>query len=386
MNNKKKCIAMLLAGGQGSRLGALTKKIAKPAVSFGGKYRIIDFSLSNCTNSHIDTVGVLTQYRPYKLNSYIGTGSAWDLDTPDGGIAILPPYATEEGGNWYAGTADAIYRNLDYVAQYEPDHVLILSGDHLYRMDYQKMIRFHEENSADLTVSVMRVPMEEASRFGIMTTDADDRIVRFAEKPKKPESDLASMGIYVFRTSVLKKALTEDAADENSEHDFGKNVIPKLLEEGKRLFAYRFSGFWRDVGTIDSYHSMNMELLDENSDFRLQSETAPIMSNDNISPPQYIGPDATVENCLIANGADVRGTVIHSIVGVDAVVEEGAYVKDTVLLPGSCVRKNAVVNRAIVGERSVVAEDGVFGSADPEEKIAVSADGQTVGAHKQGKE
>ncbi|MBR5742131.1 MAG: glucose-1-phosphate adenylyltransferase [Firmicutes bacterium] len=386
MRNRKKCIAMLLAGGQGSRLGALTKKIAKPAVSFGGKYRIIDFSLSNCANSHIDTVGVLTQYRPYKLNSYIGTGSAWDLDAKDGGIAILPPYATEEGGSWYRGTADAIYRNLDYIAQYDPEYVLILSGDHLYRMDYQKMIRFHENENADLTVSVMRVPMEEASRFGIMTTDEKGRILRFAEKPKKPESDLASMGIYVFKTDVLRKALLEDAADEDSDHDFGKNVIPKLLEEGKRLFAYRFSGFWRDVGTIDSYHSMSMELLDENSDFQLYSETSPIMSNDNISPPQYIGPDAKVESCLIANGADVRGTVIHSIVGLDATVEEGAFVKDSVLLPGSVVRKNAVVNRAIVGERSVVTEGGVFGSADPAEKIVVSADGQTVPTHKQGKE
>ncbi len=387
MKNSKKCIAMLLAGGQGSRLGALTKKIAKPAVSFGWKYRIIDFSLSNCANSHIDTVGVLTQYRPYKLNHYIGTGSAWDLDRPDGGIAILPPYATEEGGNWYAGTADAIYRNLDYIASYDPEHVLILSGDHLYRMDYQKMIRFHEKNNADLTVSVMRVPMEEASRFGIMTTDEEDRIVRFAEKPKKPESDLASMGIYVFKTDVLKKALTEDAADETSDHDFGKNVIPKLLGEGKRLFAYRFSGFWRDVGTIDSYHAMNMELLDENGDFQLYSESAPIMSNDNTSPPQYIGPDATVKNSLIANGADIRGTVIHSIVGLDVTVEEGAVVTDSVLLPGACVRKNAAVTRAIVGERSVVSEGGAFGSADPNEKIAVSADGQTVPVqHKQGKE
>ncbi|MBQ6294552.1 MAG: NTP transferase domain-containing protein, partial [Firmicutes bacterium] len=260
---KKEILAMLLAGGQGSRLGALTKTIAKPAVSFGGKYRIIDFSLSNCANSHIDTVGVLTQYRPYLLNSYIGTGSAWGLDARDGGVSILPPYATESGGQWYAGTADAIYQNLNYIDLYDPKYVLILSGDHLYRMNYQEMLRCHKENNADLTISVMKVPMEEASRFGIMTADETGRIVKFAEKPKQPESDLASMGIYIFNKDVLEKALIEDSEDASSDHDFGKNIIPKLLGEGKRLFCYEFSGFWMDVGTISSFHETSMSLLEE---------------------------------------------------------------------------------------------------------------------------
>ena len=247
---EKECIAMLLAGGQGSRLGALTKTIAKPAVSFGGKYRIIDFSLSNCANSNIDTVGVLTQYRPYQLNTYIGTGSAWGLDTSSGGVAILPPYATESGGRWYEGTADAIFRNLDYIRLYHPKYVLILSGDHLYRMDYQKMLQRHIEKQADLTISVMQVPIEEASRFGIMTAEEDGRIVKFSEKPKEPDSNLASMGIYIFSADVLEQALIADSTDELSEHDFGKNIIPKLLAEGERLYTYEFSGFWKDVGTI----------------------------------------------------------------------------------------------------------------------------------------
>ena len=379
MRNRKKCIAMLLAGGQGSRLGPLTRRIAKPAVAFAGKYRIIDFSLSNCANSNIDTVGVLTQYRPYSLNNYIGTGGAWDLDSATGGVSILPPYATEKGGEWYSGTADAIYRNLDYIDMYSPKHVLILSGDHLYRMDYQKMIKYHEEHDADLTVSVMRVPMEEASRFGIMVTDDENRIVRFQEKPAEPESDLASMGIYVFRADVLKKALLEDAEDEASEHDFGKNIIPKMLAEGRRLFSYEFSGFWRDVGTIDSFHGMSMELLDEDSDFKLYSEDAPILSRENMSPPQYIGPDAKVEDCLICSGAEVLGTALHSIIGLDCVVEEGAFIKDTVLQPGSKVEKGARVVRAIVGEGAVVKAGAVYGSEDPSEEIAVSEDNEIIG-------
>ena len=374
----KKCIAMLLAGGQGSRMGALTRHIAKPAVAVGGKYRIIDFSLSNCVHSDIDTVGVLTQYRPYILNSYIGTGAAWDLDSSDGGVSILPPYATEKGGEWYSGTADAIYRNLEFIDQYRPKHVLILSGDHLYRMDYRKMLRFHEEKEADLTISVMRVPMEEASRFGIMTADEEGRIVRFAEKPKQPESDLASMGIYIFKTEILRRALLEDAEDSTSEHDFGKNVIPKLLAEGKRLYTYQFSGFWRDVGTIDSFHAMNMELLDDSSDFKLYSAEEPILSGDTLSPPQYIGPDAVVEDSILCNGAEVLGTVIHSVIGVDCAVEEGAFVRDSVLQPGAKVRKGARVVRAILGEGAEVAEGASFGSADPDSEIVVSEDGEVI--------
>ena len=373
---EKECIAMLLAGGQGSRLGALTKTIAKPAVSFGGKYRIIDFSLSNCANSNIDTVGVLTQYRPYQLNTYIGTGSAWGLDTSSGGVAILPPYATESGGRWYEGTADAIFRNLDYIRLYHPKYVLILSGDHLYRMDYRKMLQRHIEKQADLTISVMQVPMEEASRFGIMTAEEDGRIVKFSEKPKEPDSNLASMGIYIFSTDVLEQALIADSTDELSEHDFGKNIIPKLLAEGKRLYTYEFSGFWKDVGTIPSFHETSMELLDPQPAFDLADEEFPIFSNENLSPPQYIGPDATVENCFIGNGSQILGSVVHSVISVDSYVGKGAVVKDSVLLPGATVRDGAVVTRAILGENTLVKEGVIFGNADGE--IVVTGDDSVV--------
>ena len=373
---EKECIAMLLAGGQGSRLGALTKTIAKPAVSFGGKYRIIDFSLSNCANSNIDTVGVLTQYRPYQLNTYIGTGSAWGLDTSSGGVAILPPYATESGGRWYEGTADAIFRNLDYIRLYHPKYVLILSGDHLYRMDYRKMLQRHIEKEADLTISVMQVPMEEASRFGIMTAEEDGRIVKFSEKPKEPDSNLASMGIYIFSTDVLEQALIADSTDELSEHDFGKNIIPKLLAEGKRLYTYEFSGFWKDVGTIPSFHETSMELLDPEPAFDLADEEFPIFSNENLSPPQYIGPDATVENCFIGNGSQILGSVVHSVISVDSYVGKGAVVKDSVLLPGATVRDGAVVTRAILGENTLVKEGVIFGNAGGE--IVVTGDDSVV--------
>ena len=371
---EKEILAMLLAGGQGSRLGALTKTIAKPAVSFGGKYRIIDFSLSNCANSHIDTVGVLTQYRPYLLNSYIGTGSAWGLDASDGGVSILPPYATETGGQWYEGTADAIYRNLNYIDLYDPKYVLILSGDHLYRMNYKDMLRCHKENDADLTISVMQVPMEEASRFGIMTADETGRIVKFAEKPKNPESNLASMGIYIFNKDVLKKALIEDSEDESSDHDFGKNIIPKLLNEGKRLFVYEFSGFWMDVGTISSFHETSMDLLAADPKFDLDDEDFPIFSNENLSPPHYIGPDAVIRESIVGNGSQIFGEVIHSVISVDSTIGKGARVKDSVLLPGATVEDGATVTRAILGENSVIRAGAVFGSEDPKEAIAVIGD------------
>ncbi|MBR5641478.1 MAG: glucose-1-phosphate adenylyltransferase [Firmicutes bacterium] len=371
---EKEILAMLLAGGQGSRLGALTKTIAKPAVSFGGKYRIIDFSLSNCANSHIDTVGVLTQYRPYLLNSYIGTGSAWGLDASNGGVSILPPYATESGGEWYQGTADAIYRNLNYINLYDPKYVLILSGDHLYRMNYREMLKCHKENNADLTISVMKVPMEEASRFGIMTTDETGRIVKFSEKPKQPDSDLASMGIYIFNKDVLEKALIEDSTDSSSEHDFGKNIIPKLLAEGKRLFCYEFSGFWMDVGTISSFHETSMGLLEEEPEFDLDDRDFPIFSNENISPPHYIGPEAEIQESIVGNGSEILGKVIHSVISVDSYVGTGALVKDSVLLPGAAVEEGATVNRAILGENSVIRAGAVFGSEDPKEDIAVIGD------------
>ena len=373
---EKECIAMLLAGGQGSRLGALTKTIAKPAVSFGGKYRIIDFSLSNCANSNIDTVGVLTQYRPYLLNTYIGTGSAWGLDSSTGGVAILPPYATESGGRWYEGTADAIFRNLDYIRLYRPTYVLILSGDHLYRMDYRKMLKRHIEKEADLTISVMKVPMEEASRFGIMTAQEDGRIVKFSEKPKEPDSDLASMGIYIFSTDVLEAALVQDSTDPTSEHDFGKNIIPKLLAEGKNLFTYEFSGFWKDVGTIPAFHETSMDLLEPEPPFDLADEEFPIFSNENISPPQYIGPDAAVENSFIGNGSQIFGKVVHSVISVDSFVGKGAVVTDSVLLPGAIVRENAIVTRAILGENTEVKAGGIFGNAEGE--IVVTGDDSVV--------
>ena len=375
---KKECVAMLLAGGQGSRLGALTRSIAKPAVSFGGKYRIIDFALSNCANSGIDTVGVLTQYRPYLLHSYIGTGEAWNLDTRGGGVSILPPYATQSGGAWYEGTADAVTQNIGYIEANDPEYVIILSGDQLYRMDYHDMLENHKRHAADLTIAVMPVPWEEASRFGIITQDETGRISKFTEKPKEPDSNLASMGIYVFNTPVLFKALQADLIDQDSEHDFGKNIIPMLLREGKRLFTYEFTGFWRDVGTIDSYHETSMELLGSEPAFDLYDKSVPIMSNASIRPPHYIGPDAVVDDALIENGGSVLGTVRHSILSTDVRVGEGATVIDSVLLPGASVEDGATVVRAIMGEGSVVRAGATLGSADTDKAIAVIGDGAIV--------
>ena len=378
--SKKECIAMLLAGGQGSRLGALTSKIAKPAVSFGGKFRIIDFSLSNCANSGIDTVGVLTQYRPYLLNSYVGSGEAWDLDERDAGVSILPPYATQEGGSWYAGTADAVAQNIGYIKEHDPEYVLILSGDHLYRMDYRKMLKSHIEHNADLTISVMPVPWEEASRFGIITKDPEnDRILKFTEKPEKPDSNLASMGIYIFSTKLLIDALEEDALDPRSSHDFGKDIIPKLLEENRRLFCYEFHGFWKDVGTISSFHETSMDLLGENPEFDLFDKNFPIMSNVTTRPPHYIGPDARVEDCLISNGCKVFGSVRHSIISTDCVIDERAVVEDSVLLPGAHVKAGAHVARAILGENSTVAEDVKLGSVDVTKDTAVIGNDVVIG-------
>ena len=378
--SKKECIAMLLAGGQGSRLGALTSKIAKPAVSFGGKFRIIDFSLSNCANSGIDTVGVLTQYRPYLLNSYVGSGEAWDLDERGAGVSILPPYATQEGGSWYAGTADAVAQNIGYIKEHDPEYVLILSGDHLYRMDYRKMLKTHIEHNADLTISVMPVPWEEASRFGIITKDPkDDRILKFTEKPEKPDSNLASMGIYIFSTKLLLDALEEDALDARSSHDFGKDVIPKLLADDRRLFCYEFHGFWKDVGTISSFHETSMDLLGENPEFDLFDKNFPIMSNVTTRPPHYIGPNARVEDCLISNGCKVFGNVRHSIVSTDCVIDERAVVEDSVLLPGAHVKAGAHVARAILGENSVVEEDVKLGSVDVTKDTAVVGNDVVIG-------
>lgn len=376
--SKTECLAMLLAGGQGSRLGALTQKIAKPAVSFGGKYRIIDFSLSNCVNSGITTVGVLTQYRPLMLNSYIGTGAPWDLDTADGGVFVLPPYATQDGAEWYSGTADAVCKNLDFIDSYAPEYVLILSGDHLYKMDYTKMLEFHKKSQAELTVSVINVPQDEASRFGIVTAGEGGRIEKFAEKPQNPDSTLASMGIYIFNWPTLRAALLHDAELAESDHDFGKNVIPMLLNEGKRLFAWEFCGYWEDVGTIESYYSANMELLSEQPRFDLFDDEWRIFSNSNIYPPHYTGKRAHIENSLVCNGSTVLGEVKNSIISPEVFIGEGAKVEASILLPGAHVESGARVMRAILGEGAKVDMNAYFGSLDEAEPIKVAADGERI--------
>lgn len=378
MSNKE-CIAMLLAGGQGSRLGALTSKIAKPAVSFGGKYRIIDFTLSNCSNSGIDTVGVLTQYRPYRLHAYLGSGSAWDLDERGGGVSILPPYATQDGGAWYAGTADAVTQNLDYIKSHDPEYVLILSGDALYRMDYREMLHTHISNNADLTVAVMPVPWEDASRFGILTTDDEGKITKFTEKPEKPDSNLASMGIYIFTADFLINALEEDALDQRSSHDFGGDIIPKALADGKRLFVHKFEGFWKDVGTIASYHETSMDLLGPNPYFDLYDYKTPIMSNDTTRPPHYIGPDGKVDDCLVSNGCEILGTARHSVISTDCVIGERAIVEDSVLLPGAVIKAGAHICRAIIGENAVVEEGVKLGSVDTTKDTAVVGNDVVIG-------
>ena len=355
--SKKECIAMLLAGGQGSRLGALTSNVAKPAVSFGGKFRIIDFALSNCANSNVNTVGVLTQYRPYLLHSYIGTGEAWNLDERDGGVSILPPYATQTGGAWYEGTADAVTQNIGYIEQNDPEYVLILSGDQLYRMDYADMLATHKKNNADLTIAVMPVPWEEASRFGIITADDEGRITKFTEKPKKPDSNLASMGIYICTPDLLLEALREDAVDQTSEHDFGKNIIPKLLGDGKRLYTYEFNGFWRDVGTISSYHETSMDLLGPNPAFDIYDDEFPIMSNASTRPPSFVGRNGEVEDCLVSNGCRIFGKAQHSIISTDAYIGE----------------------RATVGENAVVEENVNLGSIDTTKDTAVIGNDVVVG-------
>lgn len=377
--SKTECIAMLLAGGRGSRLGALTSKIAKPAVSFGAKYRIIDFVLSNCANSGINTVGVLTQYRPYLLHSYLGNGSAWDLDTIDGGgIAILPPYEKQSGASWYAGTADAITQNLGFIESQDPEYVLILSGDQLYSMDYQEMLANHKRHNADLTVAVMPVPWEEAPRFGIMTEDDDEKILEFNEKPAEPKSNLASMGIYIFNAKLLIDTLKADEQDPNSSHDFGGDIIPKLLHEGRRLYTYHYNGFWRDVGTIASFHETSMELLGKEPAFDLYAGPT-ILSNSSTMPPAYIGPDAVVDDCLAAGGVTILGTAKHSIVSLGATVGDGAVVEDSVLLPGATVKAGAHVVRAIMGENAVVEEGATLGSADTSVDYAVIGDDVVVG-------
>lgn len=359
---KKDCVAMLLAGGQGSRLYALTQNMAKPAVPYGGKYRIIDFPLSNCINSGIDTVGVLTQYQPLVLHDYIGTGQPWDLDNIHGGVHSLPPFQTALGAQWYKGTANAIYQNISFVDRYDPEYVIILSGDHIYKMDYSKMLNYHKKTEADATIAVLDVSLEEASRFGIMITDDDDKIVDFEEKPKEPRSTLASMGIYIFTWQKLRKYLIDNENDETASKDFGKDIIPNMLKDNQKLVAYHFDGYWKDVGTIDSLWEANMDLLNPNIPLDLYDPTWKIYSRNPIMPPQYIGNDATVENSMISEGCVINGNIDFSIVFAGVTIEQGAVVRDSIIMPGSVIKSGAVIEYSIVGEDCVIEEYATVGA------------------------
>ena len=359
---KKEMIAMLLAGGQGSRLGVLTEKVAKPAVAFGGKYRIIDFPLSNCINSGIDTVGVLTQYQPLRLNTHIGIGIPWDLDRNEGGVTVLPPYEKSTSSEWYTGTANAIYQNLAYMEQYNPDYVLILSGDHIYKMDYEVMLDFHKANKADITIACMPVPIEEASRFGIMVTDESNRITEFEEKPEHPSSNLASMGIYIFSWPVLKEALI--ALKDQNGCDFGKHILPYCKEKGQRLFAYENNGYWKDVGTLGSYWEANMELIDIIPEFNLYEEFWRIYTKGDVIPPQYISEDAVVDKCIIGEGTEVYGEVHNSVIGPNVVIGKGSVIRDSIIMKNTSVGENVVMDKAIVAEDVVVGNNVVIGCGE----------------------
>ena len=360
---KKECVAMLLAGGQGSRLYVLTGDMAKPAVPFGGKFRIIDFPLSNCTNSGIDTVGVLTQYRPLELNSYIGNGQPWELDRMNGGVHILPPYQSATGASWYKGTANAIYQNIGFVDMYDPEYVVVLSGDHIYKMDYSDMLRRHKEAEADCTIAVMEVPWDEAPRFGIMNVDAADTIVEFEEKPKQPKSNLASMGIYIFSWQKMRAYLIADENDPASSNDFGKNIIPAMLNAGEKMVAYRFEGYWKDVGTLDSLWDANMDMLSPASGLNLLDKDWPIYGRTPSCPPAFVGEKSDVGNSAIAKGCVIEGEVKNSVLSVNVTVKEGAQVSYSVLMPGTVVEEGAVVQYAILGENAVVAKGAKVGAA-----------------------
>lgn len=384
---RTECLAMILAGGQGSRLGALTKKIAKPAVPFGGKYRIIDFPLSNCHNSGINTVGILTQYQPLALHSYIGNGGAWDLDRKDGGVFILPPYAREKGAEWYKGTADAIYQNINFIEMVEPEYVLILSGDHIYTMDYSWMIEYHKMKKADATIGVIEVPWEEASRFGIMDTAENGRITEFQEKPAKPMSNLASMGIYVFNWGFLKSYLEEDAKDSLSSRDFGKNIIPKMLNADSRMFAYAFDGYWKDVGTIDSLWEANMDLLKDKPDLDLHDPDWRVFAVNPAMPPHFIAKNAKVKSSLISEGAMIYGEVENSVIFSGVKIAKGAKVVNSVVMPFTTIGKNAYVDKAVVGQNCEICVGAKVGMdngsiivvPDGDVVVAESATGKQVG-------
>ncbi len=382
---KTECVAMLLAGGQGSRLGALTKKIAKPAVPYGGKYRIIDFPMSNCVNSGIDTVGVLTQYQPLELNDYIATGAPWDLDRRTGGVHVLPPYQRNAGADWYKGTANAIYQNIPFIERYRPKYVLVLSGDHIYKMDYAKMLEYHKANNADCTIAVLDVSLEEASRFGIMNTNPDGSIYEFEEKPAQPKSTKASMGVYIFSWDVMKKYLEEDEANPNSSNDFGKNIIPTMLAEGCKMMAYSFEGYWKDVGTVESLWEANLDLLNPKVELDLSDPSWKIYSRIETYPPQYVSPDAQVENSMVSDGCTVEGYVDYSVLFSGATVEPGAQVHYSIIMPGAVIKKGAVVKYAMVAENTVVEEGAQIGQA-PEEMenrddwgVALVGDNLTIG-------
>ena len=383
---KKRCIAMLLAGGQGSRLKVLTEKTAKPAVPFGGKYRIIDFPLSNCVNSGIDTVGILTQYQPLELNEYIGNGQPWGLNKTHSCAQVLPPYERhDKKSGWYKGTANAIYQNIDFIERFDPDYVVILSGDHIYKMDYAAMVEYHEKHNAACTIAVRTVPLEEASRFGILNTNPDNSIYEFEEKPKKPKSTNASMGIYVFNWKVLHDALIADEEDSGSSNDFGKNIIPNLLSAGHKMMAYNFEGYWKDVGTIDSLWEANMELLGKDPAFNIRGdERSKIYARNDAMPSSYIDENAKTVCCFIAEGSEVYGTVRHSVISVGCTIGEGALVEDSVVMPGVVIEPGAIVRHAILGENSRICRNAVVGGAfEPNEKkqISVISKGAVVEAN-----
>ena len=361
---KKEMLAMLLAGGQGSRLGVLTKNKAKPAVSFGGKYRIIDFPMSNCINSGVDTVGVLTQYQPLQLNRHIGIGIPWDLDRKKGGVTILAPHMKDgEEGQWYSGTANAIYQNINFIDTYNPTYVLIIAGDHIYKMDYSAMLSFHKKNKCDATIAVLEVPDEEASRFGIMNADEDDKIYEFEEKPKEPKSNLASMGIYIFTWDVLRAALIE-AEQDHDDLDFGKHIIPMFLNEQKALYAYRFKDYWKDVGTIDSYWSANLELIKAVPEFNLYEDFAKIYTSSDHQPPQFTGAEADVKTSLLSEGCEVFGSVYNSTLGPDVIVEEGAVIRDSIIMAGCTIGENTIIDRCIIDENCVIGKNTKMGMGE----------------------
>lgn len=378
---RNEMMAMLLAGGQGSRLGILTMDKAKPAVAFGGKYRIIDFPMSNCVNSGVDTVGVLTQYQPLTLNAHIGIGVPWDLDRVNGGVSILAPHMREgEIGSWYSGTANAIYQNIDYIDSCNPEYVLILSGDHIYKMDYSAMLKYHKENNADATIAVLEVPMEDASRFGIMNADENDKIYEFEEKPEHPKSNLASMGIYIFTWSNLRKALIEDEKI-HPDSDFGKHIIPKMLGEGQSLYAYRFKDYWKDVGTIESYWAANMELIKTLPEFNLYEDFWKIYTKSDYQPPQYTGENASIKTSIISEGAQIYGSIEHCVISKNVTIEEGAVVKDSIIMEGCVIGKNAVLDRVIVDQNTVIGDNvkmGLWDNIPNEQKPKIYNTGITV--------